>query len=55
MRFAAIILLSFLGLASCQELAAFDSPRETGQQCADGVDNDGTTISTHEPARVQLP
>ena len=41
---AATMLATLLGVASCQELAAFDSPQEIGAQCSDGVDNDGNGL-----------
>lgn len=43
-------LLSLLALAGCTQVVHFDAPRESGEQCADGVDNDGNGATDCEEA-----
>lgn len=53
MRTALLVLA--LALGACQTLVSFDSPKETGAQCNDGLDNDGNgAIDCADPACAAL-
>ena len=39
-----VLLLALAGSSGCELIVHFDPPPEQGDQCADGIDNDGNGL-----------